>query len=139
MGTGKWVWQGQPAADPSMWEKQQPKKEHKGTKKLRAVKDTKASKTNVYLVEESKKKKRGEYTPGRGGWQHKLSDTQDRMERYSRERQGARRKVEKSSEWASVWCGVVQRENFLNTVTKGQNNVRTGAQAGVISALPETK
>lgn len=36
-------------------------------------------------------------------------------------------------------CGVVHRENILNTVTKDQNNVRTDAQAGIISALPETK
>lgn len=34
---------------------------------------------------------------------------------------------------------VVQRENSLNTVTKDQNDVRTGTPAGIISGLPETR
>lgn len=76
MGTGKQAWQGQPATGHSMCEKQDHNKQKKrtsrrrkeeNTEKLREIKDIKATKTDVSLLEDGKEKKRKEYTTGRGG------------------------------------------------------------------------
>lgn len=88
MGTGKQAWQGQPATDHSMCEKQDKnnqknrtsRRRKENTEKLREMKDTKANKINVNLLEEGKEKKRRQCITGRGDRQHKLSGTEQKRE-----------------------------------------------------------